>query len=88
MRTPTFFGRNMKKLKEYEHFIMFIDEKTNVRECFSYWDLTHWRIKGEYFVLDFNSEVRKIETTKKEIKKQDIKNDNRLMEILKMMGGN
>ena len=86
MRTPTFYGRPMKKVKEYKNFIMFVDEKTNVRECYSYWDLTHWRVKGEYFVLDFNGEVRKLETNKKEIKL--IKNDNRLLEIIKMMGGN
>lgn len=86
MRTPTYYGRPMKQVKRYKSFILFVDEKTNVRECFSYWDLTHWRFKGEYFALDFDGETQKVDVKPKEIK--NIKNDNRLIEILKMMGGN
>ena len=28
MKTPMMFGRPMKKVKEYPHFVLFIDEKT------------------------------------------------------------
>lgn len=39
MIIPEYNGRPMKILKKYKHFILFIDEKTGIRECFQYWDL-------------------------------------------------
>lgn len=54
MKTPKMFGRPMKKVKEYPRFVLFIDEKTGIRECFQYWDLTH-----EYKYVDSREVVMK-----------------------------
>lgn len=39
MKVPKMFGRKMKMVKKYEHFILFVDEETGIRESFQYWEL-------------------------------------------------
>ena len=49
MKTPMMFGRPMKKVKEYPHFVLFVDEKTGIKESYQYWDLTHEIIDGKSY---------------------------------------
>lgn len=39
MIIPKYFERKMKKVKEYPNFILFEDEKTGAKRCFSYYEL-------------------------------------------------
>lgn len=87
MRTPKIFGRPMKKVKEYEHFVMYVDEKTGIRECFQYWDLTHEIIEGKSFKYNDKGELEPVEDQKPSeyvpVKpKKHIKNDNRLSKLI------
>lgn len=75
MQTPTLFGRKMKKIKEYQHHILFEDEKTGIKECFLYYDLNFSKLDtGE-----------NIENNKPTENKVNVKNDSRLDEIIKEM---
>lgn len=37
---PTYNGRKMKKIKEYESVVLYQDPQTKVRECFTKSELT------------------------------------------------
>lgn len=89
MKTPMMFGRPMKKVKEYPHFVLFIDEKTGARECFQYWDLTHEIINGKSFMYTESGDL--IETSDQKVDlpyidkprpKKEVKNDTRLKNII------
>ena len=71
--TPELFGRKMKKIKEYEHHVLYIDEKTNIRESFQYFDLTH--LTEETQIIKQNP-------------KTNIKNDNRLSSLIDLVTEN
>lgn len=79
---PKYNGRPMKLVKKYKHFAMFIDKKTGVKQCYQYWDLTHYINKyGEVVKLNDKGKLT-IVGEKKEVPKQTIKNDLRLSEII------
>ena len=89
MKTPMMFGRPMKKVKEYPHFVLFVDEKLGIRECYQYWDLTHEIINGKTFVYSKSGEL--IETSDQKVKipyvdkprpKNKIMNDTRLNRLI------
>ena len=87
LKTPMMFGRPMKKVKEYPHFVLFVDEKTGIRECFQYWDLTHEIIDNKVFVYDEKGDLQPCEdsgyTTPIKKEKQKIMTDNRLNKLIK-----
>lgn len=68
--TPELFGRKMKMLKKYKHHVLYVDEQTQIRESFQYFDLTH------------TTEETQIE---KQNPKTNISNDNRLLDLMKMV---
>lgn len=81
LKTPTMNDRPMKKLKEYKHHILFVDEKTGIRECFQYWDLNHEIVNYQVHAYDDSGDL--IPTNKKQTPiKNNIKNDNRLSKII------
>lgn len=85
MKTPMMFGRPMKKVKEYPHFVEFIDEKTGIRECFQYWDLTHEIIDREVFVYNEKGDLVRIDDkrlTKPYRHKTNVMNDTRLNKLI------
>ena len=57
MKTPMMFGRPMKKVKEYEHHVVFVDEKLGIRQSFQYWDLTHEIIDHQVDAYADNGEL-------------------------------
>lgn len=69
---PEMFGRQMKLIKQYKRFVLFKDEKTGIRECFLYYDLIKPNDNGK---TEINNKM----------KKQNIKDDVRLLEIIKEM---
>lgn len=71
MTTPTYNGRPMKKIKEYSHHVLFIDEKTKVRESFLYRDL-----------IEDNPIIHQVYK-----EQFSVRNDNRLMEIINKLNG-
>lgn len=82
MIIPKYNGRPMKLVKKYKHFAMFVDEKTGIRQCYQYWDLTHYINKnGKVVKLNDNGD-KSLVNEKKEIPKQKVKNDLRLSEII------
>lgn len=82
MIIPKYNGRPMKLVKKYKHFAMFKDEKTGIRQCYQYWDLTHYVNEyGEVVKLDDKGN-ESIVDEKKEVPKQKVKNDLRLSEII------
>lgn len=81
MRIPKYNGRPMKLVKKYKHFALFIDEKTGIRQCYQYWDLTHYYVNNELIELDFYGNEVPV-TTKRVIPKQKVNNDLRLGEIM------
>ncbi len=90
MRIPTFNGRPMKKVQEYEHFILFIDEKTGIRQCFSIWDLTHKEYIGRLYSLpdeNGNTGHNKVRGARPYANKTKNKNDNRLSDLIEKMEG-
>ena len=83
MKTPMMFGRPMKKVQEYEHHVVFVDEKLGIRESFQYWDLTHEIIEHQIYAYADNGDLIPVkEIKRKENIKKSIKNDNILNEIL------
>ena len=60
----------MKKIKEYEHHVLYVDEKTNIRESFQYFDLTHPTEETQII---------------KQNPKTNIKNDNRLSSLIDLV---
>lgn len=71
--TPELFGRKMKKIKEYKHHVLYVDEKTNIRESFQYFDLTHSTEETQII---------------KQNPKTNIKNDNRLSSLIDLVTEN
>ncbi len=84
LKTPMMFGRPMKKVKEYPHFVLFVDEKTGIRECFQYWDLRHEIIDNKVFMYDEKGNLQICDDKKKNlpIPKQKIMTDNRLNKLI------
>lgn len=86
LKTPKIFNRPMDKVEEYEHFVLFIDKKTGIRECFQYWDLTHEIIDNKTYVYDDKGSLVLINDKANNIpvqqSKQMIKNDNRIYALL------
>lgn len=85
MKTPMMFGRPMKKIKEYEHHVVYEDEKLGIRQSFQYWDLTHEIIDHQIYVYNDNGDLIPVNEIKRKEQipvKKSIKNDNRLNEIL------
>ncbi len=85
MKTPMMFGRPMKKVKEYEHHVVFVDEKLGIRQSFQYWDLTHEIIDHQVYAYADNGDlipVNEIKRKENTTIKKSIKNDNRLNEII------
>lgn len=85
MRTPTFHGRPMKMVKKYENFILFMDEKTGVKECYSEWTLTHSEFLGRLY--SHPDEEGNYGHHKKRGARpcQKSMNDKRLQELMKQM---
>lgn len=85
LKTPRMFGRPMKKVKEYEHFVLYVDEITGIRESFQYWDLTHEVIDNKTYKYTDDGDLVPVEEQKPveyvPVKKQ-IKNDNRLSKLI------
>lgn len=67
MKVPKMFGRKMKMVKKYEHFILFVDEETGIRESFQYWEL--------YLEDRTRNDIQKKQRT-------DVKNDSRLLDLI------
>lgn len=82
MKNPIIFNRPMKKLKEYKNFVLFIDEKLGIRECFQYWDLKHEIIDNKVYEYDNNGKLIPVDSIKNKIPKNTIKTDNRLKNIM------
>lgn len=82
MKTPELFGRPMEKVKEYDSFILFVDKKTNIHECYSYFDLGC--IKENYKSIKSIDDLKlqKKQKNKTSNNNINIKNDNRLWNLL------
>ncbi len=81
-RIPKMFGRPMKIVKKYKNFVLFIDEKTGIRECYQYYDLTHYvNENGDLIKLDYDGNEILVDE-RKFVPKQKIKNDLRLTKII------
>lgn len=88
MRIPKFHGRPMKQLEEYEHFIVFIDEKTGIKECYSKWDLTHVEYDGRLYSLEDengNTGHNKVRGARPYGNRTKNKQDNRLSHLIDQM---
>jgi len=72
---PKYNGRPMKFIKKYKSFILFIDEKTGIKECYQYWDLMQ-NINKKRDINTFNDNNKKNA-------RHNVKNDLRLSEIIK-----